>query len=70
MNLDLQEPLTEREMQILQLISNGRTLQEVAKITHLAEQTVKSYAQTLREKMNATTNIHVVAIAFRKQILR
>ncbi|MDE2577581.1 MAG: response regulator transcription factor [Hyphomicrobiales bacterium] len=45
------EPLTEREHEILSLVANGKSNKEIAGALHLAEGTVKNYVSRLMEKL-------------------
>jgi DNA-binding NarL/FixJ family response regulator len=68
--IPIEEVLTSREKQILQLLADGNSLKEIAVAQRLATQTVKFYAQNIREKLNATTTVQAVVIAFRKEAIR
>lgn len=47
------EPLSEREIEILQLLSQGMTNKEIASRLFLAEGTVKNYVTSILQKINA-----------------
>ncbi|MEW6717775.1 MAG: response regulator transcription factor [Chloroflexota bacterium] len=49
----LQEPLSEREEEILRLLARGLTNREIAAQIHLAEGTVKNYVTSILQKINA-----------------
>jgi DNA-binding NarL/FixJ family response regulator len=50
---DLVEPLSERELEILRLLSQGLTNKEIAARAHLAEGTVKNYVSGILAKIDA-----------------
>ena len=50
--LALPEPLTEREVDILRLIAQGKSNREISETLFLAEGTVKNYVTTLLQKLN------------------
>jgi len=50
---DLIEPLSEREVEILKLVSQGLTNKEIAAKLYLAEGTVKNYVTSILQKIDA-----------------
>jgi DNA-binding CsgD family transcriptional regulator len=60
--------LTEREEQILQWISEGKTNAEIALIVGISSFTVKNHAQRIFRKLGVTNRIEAVA-NFRKRAL-
>ena len=50
---DLVEPLSEREIEILKLVSQGLTNKEIAARLYLAEGTVKNYVTSILQKIGA-----------------
>ena len=63
-----QEP-TGREVQVLQLISDGLANREIGQHLFLSEETVKSHVRHLLAKLQARSRAHAVAIGFRRGIL-
>ena len=63
-----QEP-TGREIQVLQLISDGLANREIGQHLFLSEETVKSHVRHLLAKLQARSRAHAVAIGFRRGIL-
>jgi DNA-binding NarL/FixJ family response regulator len=49
----LPEPLSEREIEILKVLAQGRTNKEIADTLHLAEGTVKNYVTSILQKIGA-----------------
>ncbi len=49
----LPEPLSVREIEILQVLAQGRTNKEIADYLHLAEGTVKNYVTSILQKIGA-----------------
>jgi DNA-binding NarL/FixJ family response regulator len=54
------EGLTDRESEILALITQGNSNAEVAKLTYLSPNTVKSYIRTIYRKINVTSRTQAV----------
>ena len=61
--------MTEREGQILEQISYGRTSQEIANTLYLSPHTVETHRKNIILKMNASNSAHLVRIAFEQGIL-
>ena len=59
----LPEPLSERELDILRLISTGRSNQEIAEILVIAVSTVKSHINSLYGKLGTNRRTEALAIA-------
>lgn len=56
---------TERELQVLQGMSQGRSNGEIGKDLFLSEDTVKTHARRLFKKLGANDRAHAVALGFR-----
>ena len=63
-----QEP-TMREIEVLQLISDGLVNREIGQRLFLSEETVKSHVRHLLAKLQARSRAHAVAVGFRRGIL-
>jgi DNA-binding NarL/FixJ family response regulator len=61
--------LTFREMQILECLADGLTNKEIAIRLNVSEETVKSHAKNVYEKLGASDRAHAVAIALRQSII-
>ena len=57
---DLAEPLSERELDILRLLSQGMTNKEIAARAHLAEGTVKNYVSGILAKIGVNDRAQAV----------
>jgi len=64
----LEEPLTERENDILQLIVAGKGNREIAVQLGLAEGTVKNYVSRILEKLNARSRTELAVKALNRRI--
>jgi DNA-binding NarL/FixJ family response regulator len=64
-----EQPLSEREREILQLLSEGFHTEEVARRIGLSVETVKSDTKRVIAKLQADTRTHAVAIALRQAII-
>ena len=57
--------LTERERQVLHLMSCGQSNKEIGAMLFLSEDTVKTHARRLFRKLEASDRAHAVAVGFR-----
>jgi DNA-binding NarL/FixJ family response regulator len=58
-----QEPLSDKEERILQLISEGMTNRQIANTLFLAEGTVKNYVSRIMEKLHANTRTELAVLS-------
>lgn len=58
--LDLPDPLTEREQEILRLVANGFSNREIADALHLAEGTVKNHVSSILSKLGVRDRTRAV----------
>jgi DNA-binding NarL/FixJ family response regulator len=63
-----QEP-TVREIEVLQLISDGLVNREIGERLFLSEETVKSHVRHLLAKLQARSRAHAVAVGFRRGLI-
>ena len=63
-----QEP-TMREIEVLQLISDGLVNREIGERLFLSEETVKSHVRHLLAKRQARSRAHAVAVGFRRGLI-
>ena len=61
--------LNERELEILQSLSHGRSTKEVAEEAFLAEETVKTYLKQIYRKLGVRDRTEAVAEAFRRGLV-
>ncbi len=57
------DPLTERERQVLRLAGEGRSSAEIAKLIHLSEGTVRNYLSEAISKLDAVNRIDAFRLA-------
>jgi DNA-binding NarL/FixJ family response regulator len=62
-----QEPLTIRQEEILALLAEGLTDQEIGAQLHLGESTVRSHLHHITQRLGLETRSQVVAYAVKKQ---
>jgi two-component system, NarL family, response regulator NreC len=67
---DRYELLTEREREVLQLLAEGKTNKDVAKILNLSLHTVESHRTNLMQKLDLHNTAEIVLYAVRKNIVR
>jgi DNA-binding NarL/FixJ family response regulator len=63
------EPLTRRELDVLQLIQSGRRNKEIAGELGVTETTINFHIKNLVTKLQANDRTHAVAIAVRRGLL-
>lgn len=63
-------PLTERERQVLDGMSRGKTNNEIGRELFLSEDTVKTHARRLFRKLGVNDRAQAVALGFRSGIVR
>ena len=64
------EKLTEREMEILQLIAQGLSNKEIAGQLYLSEGTVRNYVSTIMGKLHANDRTQVVIKAAQRKMVK
>lgn len=64
------EPLTRRELDVLTLIADGLTNDEIGRRLGISGDTVKNHVVALLAKMNARARTQAVAIGMRTGIIR
>jgi len=62
--------LSEREMQVLALVAEGKTNAEISEVLILSEKTVRNYVSTILEKLHLTNRIEAATYAVRHNIER
>ncbi|HZT94917.1 MAG TPA: LuxR C-terminal-related transcriptional regulator [Gaiellaceae bacterium] len=66
---ELEQEPTVREVEVLQLISDGLVNREIGERLFLSEETVKSHVRHLLAKLQARSRAHAVAVGFRRGII-
>jgi DNA-binding NarL/FixJ family response regulator len=64
------DALTDRELNCLQLLADGRSTKEIAAEMHLAEETVKTHLKSIYKKLAVRDRTEAVAEAFRRGLVR
>jgi len=67
--VELEQEPTGREVEVLQLISDGLVNREIGQRLFLSEETVKSHVRHLLAKLQARSRAHAVAVGFRRGII-
>lgn len=63
-----EEPLTERELQVLRLLARGHSNREIAGQLHLSERTVGKYTGNILDKLHLANRTQAALYALRKGI--
>ena len=66
---ELEQEPTAREIEVLQLISDGLVNREIGNRLFLSEETVKSHVRHLLAKLQARSRAHAVAVGFRRGLI-
>jgi DNA-binding NarL/FixJ family response regulator len=64
------EPLTRRELDVLEQLAGGNRNRDIAAKLFVAEGTVKIHVKNILQKLGASDRTHAVAIAVRRGIIR
>ncbi len=67
--MESEDPLTERERQVLRLAGEGHTARDIAAQVYLSEGTVRNYLSEAMAKLGATNRIEAVNIARERGLL-
>ena len=62
--------LTERELEVLELVARGRSNSEIAKKLFLSEATVKTYVTRLLSKLRVRDRVQLVVLAYETGLVR
>ena len=66
---ELEQEPTMREIEVLQLVSDGLVNREIGQRLFLSEETVKSHVRHLLAKLQARSRAHAVAVGFRRGLI-
>jgi two-component system, NarL family, response regulator LiaR len=69
-SIELHEELTEREMEVLKLIAEGKTNQEIADELFIALKTVKTHVSNILSKLQVQDRTQAVIYAFRHSLVK
>ena len=64
------DPLTERQIQVLTLIAEGKTVEEIAAALFLSAHTIRTHVRNIRVSLHARSTPHAVAKAIRAGLLQ
>ena len=65
-----EEPLTEREEQILKLLAEGKSNRAIGEVLHISESTVKSHMKSLFVKLDVTSRAEAISLAARRGLVK
>ena len=68
-SIEEEDRLSRREREVLQLLTEGRTMKEVAYVMNLSTHTVAFHKLRIKEKLNANSNTDLVQYAMRNHII-
>ena len=61
--------LTGREREVLELLAQGRQLEEIALALGIGSETVRTHLRKASDRLGATNRTHAVAIAIRHNLI-
>jgi DNA-binding NarL/FixJ family response regulator len=64
-----EDPLTDRELEVLRLIAKGNANKEIAAQLSVREDTVKSHVGNILDKLGANDRTHAVTIGLKRGII-
>ena len=62
------EALSDRELEVLNLIASGKTVSEIANLLSLSDKTISTYRARILEKMGMRTNAELTHYALRQKL--
>ncbi len=62
--------LSERELEVLKLLSEGKNNQEIAKLMHISVHTVKVHIHNIFNKLNSTDRTEAVTKAIKANLIK
>lgn len=69
-NFKLEDPITDREMEILMLLCDGLDITDIASKLFISERTVETHKKHLMQKFNAKAVSKMIALAFKHKIVK
>jgi two-component system NarL family response regulator len=66
---EVENPLTKREQEILALVANGRSNQEIAKLLYISLGTVKVHVHTILQKLEVRDRTQAAVLAMQKGLV-
>lgn len=64
-NTDLKSTLSDRELEVFELLGQGKTINEIAEHLHLSPKTIETYRAHLKEKLRVSSSQQLARLAFR-----
>jgi two-component system NarL family response regulator len=61
--------LSERELQVLQYMANGRSNKEIGQVLYISENTVKAHVKSILAKLDAMGRTEAIAIAIKRGLI-
>lgn len=61
MAFEEENPLTDREVEVIKLIAEGKKTKDIAKELYLSNGTVRNYVSTILDKLNASNRIEAIS---------
>jgi DNA-binding NarL/FixJ family response regulator len=62
--------LTEKQLMVAQLLSDGLTVEEIAAERHRSVQTIRKHVEQARDRLGARNLAHLVALGLRQGMIQ
>ena len=62
--------LSERELQVLQYMANGRSNKEIGQVLYISENTVKAHVKSILAKLDAMGRTEAIAISLKRGLIK
>ena len=62
--------LSERELQVLQYMANGRSNKEIGQVLYISENTVKAHVKSILAKLDAMGRTEAIAVALKRGLIK
>ena len=62
-------PLTTREREVLGMLANGFTGEQIAELLFLSPETVQKHVHNAKRKLGAATRAHMIALAIKHGVI-
>ena len=63
------EELSERELQVMMMLTSGKKPQEIARVLHLSPKTINTYRYRLLEKLDVKSDVELTHLALRYWVI-
>src|SRR5690606_14531697 len=69
-NVELSEPLTERELEILKEICDGLTSKEIGEKLFLSDRTIETHKKNIMQKFNVNSSEKLISVTLKSRLVK